>query len=221
MRTGVLFDFNGTMFFDEQFQEDSWKQFVGEKVGRDISDEEFRNCILGRNADFVLQYFLNRELTRDEIIDLEEEKEVIYRRLCLGSGAFHLAPGLPKFLDKLKARGIPITIVTASCWNNVRFFFEQMKLDKWFDIDRVVYNDGSFPGKPEPDMYLLAARKIGLPAEACIVFEDSLSGIEAAKRAGARQVIKVDPKMAASPEDGIISIRDYSSNELASMITGI
>ena len=88
---GILFDFNGTMFFDELFQEESWKQFLMEKTGRTVTDQEFRDYVHGRNADFSLPYFLGRPLSRAEIESLEEEKEAIYRKLCLDSTAFRLA----------------------------------------------------------------------------------------------------------------------------------
>lgn len=187
----ILFDFNGTMFFDEQFQEISWRKFVGEKIGRNISDEEFSKYIHGRNADFTMEYFLNKKFSREEIAQLEEEKEKIYRNLCESSLDFKLAPGLTSFLDNLKQKNVSVNIATASGWRNVRFFFDGLELNRWFDINKVVYNDGTYPGKPEPHMYLKAAEKIGVPIEECYVFEDSDSGIEAARRAGAKGIIKV------------------------------
>ncbi|MCI8881051.1 MAG: HAD family phosphatase, partial [Clostridiaceae bacterium] len=141
--TGAIFDFNGTMFFDEAFQERSWREFLGQKTGRDVTDAEFQEYIHGRNADVSLPYFLQRSLSRQEIEDLEEEKEVIYRDLCLKSADFRLADGLPLFLDRLKQLDFPITIATASGWNNVQFFFDHLGLDRWFNLQNVVYNDGT------------------------------------------------------------------------------
>lgn len=190
--TGAIFDFNGTMFFDEKFQEASWRNFIGQKVGRDITDEEFQEYIHGRNADASLPYFLNRILSRQEIAELEEEKEKRYRDLCLQSEDFKLADGLINFLEILKKIGLPMTIATASGWNNVKFFFDHLNLGRWFDISKVVYNDGNIAGKPEPDLYLLAAEKLQVDIGDCTVFEDSISGIESAKRAGAGKIIQVD-----------------------------
>lgn len=206
----ILFDFNGTMFFDEQFQEISWRKFVGEKIGRNISDEEFRKYIHGRNADFTMEYFLNKKFSREEIAQLEEEKEKIYRNLCESSSDFKLAPGLTSFLDNLKQKNVLVNIATASGWNNVRFFFDGLELNRWFDINKVVYNDGTYPGKPEPHMYLKAAEKIGVPIEECYVFEDSDSGIEAARRAGAKGIIKVLSMKDSSIETDIdMNIKTY------------
>ena len=64
-------------------------------------------------------------------------------------------------------------------------------MDRWFDPRRIVYDDGTFPGKPAPDIYLRAAERIGLSPSRCIVAEDARSGIEAARRAGAGIIVAV------------------------------
>lgn len=189
--TGIIFDFNGTMFFDEKFQEKAWRQFLETKIGREVTEEEFQEYVHGRNSEITLPYFLKRDLTKEEVMSLEEEKEVVYRSLCLESEDFKLADGISEFLDELVERKIPMTIATASALNNVKFFFEHLHLDKWFEFDKVVFNDGTLPGKPEPDLFLKAAEKINMDIEKCIIFEDSKSGIEAARRAKAKTVIGV------------------------------
>jgi beta-phosphoglucomutase-like phosphatase (HAD superfamily) len=188
---GVIFDFNGTMFFDEEFQNKAWKTFIGQKIGRDISEQEFQEYVHGRNADSTLSYFLNKNLTKQEVMELEEEKEKIYRQLCLESKNFKLADGLPQFLNELTVKKIPHTIATASALGNVQFFFENLNLDKWFKLEEVVYNDGTIQGKPKPDIYLKAADMINVNILDCVIFEDAKSGIEAAKRAGAGKIVGV------------------------------
>lgn len=187
----VVFDFNGTMIFDGSLQEKAWREYIGKKIDRTVSDDEFVKYIHGRNAEFTLEYFLKKSLTRQEVEALEEEKEVIYRKLCMTSPDFKLVPGLEAFLDELVEEHIPINIATASGLNNLKFFFEELDLDRWFDMGKVVYNDGTCKGKPEPDMYLKAAERIGVDIKDTYVFEDSMSGIESARRAGARGIIKV------------------------------
>ncbi len=193
---GVIFDFNGTMFFDGEIQEKSWRIFLDHKIGRMISDEEFQKYVHGCHADLSLAYFLNRSLSREEIEQLSEEKEEVYRRLCLQNReGFKLAEGLVEFLDDLKERKIPFTIATASGLNNLKFFFEYLQLDSWFEFDQVVYDDGFIPSKPDPFIYLKAAENIGILPENCIVFEDAVSGLEAASRAGIGRIIGVSSSM--------------------------
>ena len=188
---GVIFDFNGTMFFDEPMQNRAWRQFVREKAGREILDEEFHTIIHGRNATVIFEHFLQKPLTREEVDELEEGKEVIYRRLCLESGRFHLAQGLPALLDALKEAGVPRTIATGSSMPNVRFYFQHLPLERWFRLEDVVCNDGVIRAKPEPDIFLKAAQVIGVDISRCAVLEDAASGITAARRAGAGLVIGV------------------------------
>jgi beta-phosphoglucomutase len=73
------------------------------------------------------------------------------------------------------------------------FFNEQFGLDTWFDMDKVVYDDFKIIGKPAPDMFLSATQKLGLNPAECIIFEDSTSGVQAAKTAGIGSIIVVDP----------------------------
>ena len=188
----ILFDFNGTMLFDSALQENVWKKFLRNKIGREITNEEIHKYIHGGNNKTVLSYFFNRVLSDREVEGLGEEKESMYRDMCLkDTEMVKLAKGLPDFLDKLKEAGIPITIATGAPLSNVKFYFEHLNLGKWFDINKIVCTDGSFKGKPEPDIFLKAAKNINVNIEDCAVFEDAILGIEAAKRANAAKIIAV------------------------------
>ena len=212
---GILFDFNGTMLFDSALQEDVWKKFLRSKIGREITNEEIHKYIHGENNKTVFSYFFNRVLSDREVEELGEEKESMYRDMCLkDTEMFKLAKGLPDFLDKLKEASIPITIVTGAPLSNVKFYFEHLNLGKWFDINKVVYTDGSFKGKPEPDIFLKAAKNINVNIEDCAVFEDAILGIEAAKRANAAKIIAVSStleKNKLSSIDGVFFvIKDFT-----------
>ena len=188
---GIIFDFNGTMIFDKEFHDKAWKMFLEQRIQRTISEHEFQEYVYGRSAQDILSYFLERKISGTESIQIEEQKEQIYRKLCLESSAFHLAEGLPEFLDKLKNRGVPLTIATASAWNNMQFFFQHLGLSEWFNLSGIIYNDGTFSGKPAPDIFLKAAALLQIPPKNCIVFEDAKSGIQAAKSAGIGKIIGV------------------------------
>ena len=188
---GIVFDFNGTMIFDKDFHDKAWNLFLETSIGRKISDFEFYKYICGRTAQSILSYFFNKEISSIESIAIEEQKEKIYRKLCLQSQDFRLADGLTEFLNFLKDNNIPITIATASGFRNMQFFFENLNLNQWFSLDKIIYNNGSFAGKPEPDIYLKAFDLLGLQPEDCIVFKDSESGILSAKRAKAGKIIGI------------------------------
>lgn len=203
--SGVIFDFNGVLWWDSALQECSWKQFSATLRGMPLSDEELRVHVHGRNNRHTLEYLTGRALAPEEVERLTEQKEQGYRQLCLAQDdAFRLAPGAETLLDWLVAHAIPRTIATASGKSNVDFFAAHLRLGQWFDLGAVVYDDGARPGKPAPDIYLQAARNLRLAPGRCIVIEDSHSGIAAAHAAGIGYIVGLAsthpaPALAALP----------------------
>jgi HAD superfamily hydrolase (TIGR01509 family) len=102
-----------------------------------------------------------------------------------------LSPGAEDLLAALARARVARTIATSSEITNVRFFIEHLRLDRWFDTDKIVYDDGSRPGKPAPDVYLAAAQRIGVAAGDCVVVEDAVSGVESARAAGIRCIVGI------------------------------
>ena len=191
---GIIFDFNGTLFWDSDIQERAWRTFGQNMLGREITDAEFNTYFHGRTNQDTLEYLSGRTLTKEEVDNLAQQKEEIYRTLCKSDmSKFKLAPGVKEYLDFLKANKVAFTIATASEINNVTFFIKEFGLDTWFDVDKIVYDDGTFKGKPEPDIYLKAARAIGIDPEHCVVFEDAKSGVIAAERAGVKTIFAIVP----------------------------
>lgn len=212
---GVIFDFNGTLFFDTPKHEQAWREYAMQLCGCEVSEEEFSRYIHGRTNAEILKYFAGDGISDDDISRHSEAKEALYRELCLADKAsFHLARGAEEFLDKLKSRGIPMAIATSSGKTNSDFYMEQFRLNRWFDQNTFVYNDGRFRSKPHPDIYLHAAKVIGIAPSDCTIFEDMPSGIQSARAAGAGRIIAV--ASALSPEfllefDGVEAvIRDYT-----------
>jgi HAD superfamily hydrolase (TIGR01509 family) len=195
----VIFDFNGTMIFDSDFHRRVWLEFIPRHTGRKVTSEEIDRNILGRDNASILRKYLGAQLSDREIKELTQEKEATYRRLCLANKErFKLVDGVAKFLDHLKEKGVPSTIATGSEISNLKLYFEYFGLSRWFDFDRVIYDDGSFPGKPAPDIYLKAASALKTEPANCLVFEDAHSGILAAHNAGVGHIVAVSETEDAS-----------------------
>ncbi|PRR81885.1 HAD family hydrolase [Clostridium vincentii] len=193
--SGIIFDFNGTLFFDSDKHEEAWRIFSKKLRGNSLNEEEVEKVMHGRTNKSLIEYLLGSSIDDEKLFTLGEEKEQIYREMCIKDKAnFKLAPGVIEFLDYLKKKQIPFTIATASGKTNLLFYMETLNLNKWFDLDKIVFDDGSFLGKPEPDIYLKAAAKIGIKPEDCIVVEDAVSGIESAYRANIGKIIAIGPK---------------------------
>lgn len=189
---GVIFDFNGTLLFDTPQHEQAWREYAHKLCGREITEDDFRYHIHGRTNAEILRYFLGDSLTEREIARHGEEKEAVYRRLCLAMGdRFHLADGDKELLDALKRGKVPMAVATSSGRSNAQFYIKRFDLWNWFNQNTFLYNEGEYPSKPAPDMYLAAAEAIGLAPSECVIFEDMPSGIEAARTAGAGAIVAV------------------------------
>lgn len=192
MAKGIIFDFNGTLFWDSPLHYHAWKEFSKKLRGYEFTDEEMQKYMFGRTNDDIITYAMGAKQPKEISEQLAKEKESYYRDMCRRNPAnFVLAPGVIEFLDYLKANDIPRTIATMSEKDNVDFYVKEFNLAKWFDIEKIVYSDGTFLGKPAPDIFLIASEKIGMHPKDCIVFEDALSGIVAARNAGVGEIIAV------------------------------
>ncbi|NQT60234.1 MAG: HAD family phosphatase [Bacteroidetes bacterium] len=186
---GIIFDFNGTMFWDNEFHIRAWVEF-SIRHGCKMTREDYLTDFIGKTSAKSLEILLGIEIDDVKLDELHEEKEAIYRRMCLEDTMnFVLAPGLIPILDELAARSVPRAIATASALPNVEFFIEQFQLERWFDTNHIVYDDGHIANKPAPDIYLLAAERLGFAPQDLIIVEDSATGAEAAHKAGAGCIV--------------------------------
>lgn len=186
----VIFDFNGTLFWDTPFHNQAWDRFL-QNHQIQLTDSEKNRKIHGKNNQDILRGLFHTELTDWEMQPMIAEKESIYQQICLENG-MDLAPGAAGFLDFLLAQNIAMAIATASEKVNIDFYNQHLNLATWFTERQIVYNDGSFRGKPHPDIFLRALQRIRGKPEETAVFEDSLSGIQAAGNAGLEKIIIVN-----------------------------
>ena len=200
--SGVIFDFNGTLFWDTKLHNKAWDIFLT-RYGLHLSDEDKFEKMHGKNNRDIFLSLFSKLLTDEEIQKYTLEKELLYQDLCLQTD-MPLAPGVEDFLDFLKKNNIPFTIATASGKENVDFYFEHLPLNKWFEYNKVVYNNGKIKGKPDPQIYLLAMDIIGKESKEVIIFEDAVAGLQAAKNAKAGKIIVVD-----SNDDDYTNWKDY------------
>lgn len=190
---GIIFDFNGTLFWDSKKHLEAWREYSKKLRGTSFTDEEMQKYMFGRTNEDIIKYLIGKQPDRALVEKCQNEKEAIYREMCLKDREnFVLAKGVVKFLDYVCENDIPHTIATMSEEVNVKFFIKEFNLAKWFDIDKIVYDNGKIKGKPAPDIYLEAAKQLNLQPKDCIVVEDALSGIEAAHKAGIGKIVAIE-----------------------------
>jgi beta-phosphoglucomutase-like phosphatase (HAD superfamily) len=92
----------------------------------------------------------------------------------------------------------------------VKFYFDHLNLGKWFAVDKVIYDNGSFKGKPAPDIFLHAAEMIKVPIRECALFEDSVAGLKAAMNAGAAKLFYVKSNNIDISDIEAVTITDFN-----------
>ena len=210
---GVIFDFNGTMFFDSDKHVKAWVEFTEELIGREITTKEKRVYVSNKSGREIIEHFLGYEISDDMYEQFSEEKEGIYRRLCNDDKEnLKLAPGLEQFLDFLTENNVPRTIASVAPLSNMMYYFETFDLYRWFDTDKIVYHDKRLRDKPFPDLYLVACKMINMPPEKCLVFEDSSIGITAAQNAGIKHIVAIDGDNPSLSIDGFDYVHGMVEN---------
>ena len=174
----VIFDMDGVLVDDFNIHLEAWDMFC-RKHQINITEHTLKQHAFGRTNDELMPYFFNREMSKQEIDTLADEKEEIYRRIY--KGRVIPVEGLAVFLKMLKEKNIPVGLGTSAPRENAEFVLKETGIQAFFTS--IV--DGSMvtKGKPEPDIYLMSARMLNTQPSDCIVFEDSFAGIESARRA--------------------------------------
>jgi len=186
----VIFDFNGTLLWDTPYHDQAWDAFL-HKHGIRLSVAEKAQKIHGKPNRDIFKSLFSSNLNESEIHEMTQEKEKLYRDICQRI-ELNLAPGANDFIGFLNSNKIPFAIATSSGWENVGFYIEKMKLEKWIPLENIIFDDGSFRGKPHPDIFVKAMEKLQQTPENVVIFEDSPTGLKAAENAKAGKIIIVD-----------------------------
>ena len=206
----LIFDMDGTMVDSMPWHARAWIEY-GRRKGLAIDVPDFMRRTTGRTAFECACELMGREVTEAESAAITHEKESIYRELF--GAAFREVAGFAAFAKSAAARGLKIAVGTAGDRHNIAFTMSNLRLDP--SPLAIVGGDEGLPGKPEPAIFLEAARRIGAAPSRCVVFEDAPFGIEAARRGG-MMAVAVCTTHSASELAGphvIAAVRDY--NELA------
>jgi HAD superfamily hydrolase (TIGR01509 family) len=216
--SALIFDMDGTMVDSMPAHAKSWEEFC-RRHGVDLPVEEVLRRTTGRTGVECMRVLLGDQLTDAQAAELVGEKEALYRELF--APVFREVPGFRRFAQAALARGLQTAVATAGDRHNIDFTLQHLKLPQRPRV--IVGGDEGLRGKPEPDLFVEAARRLGAAAHACIVFEDAPFGIEAARRAGMRAVAVCTTHGAKelSGSHVVAQVRDYeellSTNFLESL----
>jgi beta-phosphoglucomutase len=181
-RGAVIFDVDGVLVDSAAAHKQSWQE-CGEVLGRPISDEEFQRTF-GRSSRDIIRFLFGAATSEQEIANIDARKEALYRELI--RDRVPLMPGAKALLDRLLAAEHPLAIGSSGPRENIAMVVDALDAREAFGA--IVNGFDVKRGKPDPQVFLLAASRLGVSPASCVVVEDAPAGVEAAKRGGMRAI---------------------------------
>ena len=177
-----IFDMDGVIVDNHAWHFKAWVEF-GKRHGMDITMEAFSKHFGSTNHLIMCSLFDNK-ITEEEIVEFGNEKESIYREIY--KPFIKPVDGLTEFLKTAEEQGISMALATSAPSENVKFTLKSLGIESYFKVK----TDSSqvSRGKPDPQVYLITAAKLGVQPSDCVVFEDSVPGIQSALHAGMQVV---------------------------------
>lgn len=181
-KRAALWDVDGTLIDSREYHWLSWQGALAAE-GFNVTPEQFADSFGRRNDEILRGYF--PAYTPDDITRVGEAKEVAYRRLVREQG-IDLLPGVRRWLDRLREGGWRQAVASSAPRANLEVIVAALGLDGYFAA--VAAAEDVTEGKPDPQVFLVAAARLGVGPRDCVVVEDAPAGTEAARRAGMRSV---------------------------------
>jgi beta-phosphoglucomutase len=179
----VIFDMDGVICHTNPYHSLAFREFFST---RNISptDDDFVQHMFGKSNSYILSHFLERPITGQELLDLEDEKESLFRKIYEPK----VAPisGILTFIDSLVENDVSIGVATSAPKANLDLIFSKVAIRQ--SLKSILASEDVKKHKPDPEVYLKSAANLGISPANCVVFEDSFSGVSAALNAGMKVV---------------------------------
>jgi beta-phosphoglucomutase family hydrolase len=216
MTFGAIFDWDGVIIDSSSHHEESWERLAKE-TGFTLPEGHFKKGF-GMKNEFIIPNVLSWTDRPEEIQKLSLRKEELYREILLEWGVGPL-PGVTGWLDKLRRRGVRCAIGSSTHRLNIETSLRLLGLEDCFS--EIVSAEDVSHGKPDPEVFLIAAKGIDHRPNDCVVFEDALVGIEAAHRGGMKVVaVATTNRLEAlrSADLAVLSLEELSVDQVAALV---
>ncbi|MBC8987963.1 HAD family phosphatase [Pedobacter sp. N36a] len=179
----VIFDMDGVICHTNPYHSLAFRDFFALR-NLAPTEAEFAQHMYGKSNSYIFSHFFNRPITGAELLELEAEKEGLFRKIYKD----HIEPitGIVEFISDLESHGVKLGVATSAPYANLELILS--KVDISAKLGSILASEDVKKHKPDPEVYLTSARNLGVTPEQCLVFEDSYSGISAALNAGMRVV---------------------------------
>ncbi len=208
-KTGFIFDLDGVIVDTAKYHYLAWKNLADE-LGISFTEEDnekFKGVSRKRCLELLLEMG-NISVSKEQFETWLQDKNEDYLKYISNMDESEILPDVPKVLGYLKGIGIPMALGSAS--KNAISILEKVELMPYFDT--IVDGTQVTKAKPDPEVFLIAAKKLGVEPKNCVVFEDALAGIEAANTAGMKSI--------GIGDVNILSDADYGFNNFTEIDLG-
>ncbi|MCA9955345.1 MAG: HAD family phosphatase [Ardenticatenaceae bacterium] len=216
MIQALIFDMDGTIVDNMHVHTAVWLELLAD-YGVTMTPLQFQATTAGNTNSQLLRTLINPQMSDAEVAAIAHEKEVRYREQF--RPFLQPVAGLEPLLQQAQQANVTLAVATAANQPNIEYVLDGLNLRHYFAT--VVGAEDVAHGKPEPDLFLLVAERLNLAPETCLVFEDSLAGLEAAHRAG-MQAVAVTTSHAPEEMLHLPSVRqaiaDFTEFQLADYI---
>jgi len=179
MLKAIIFDLDGTLVDSLPYHHESWRIFF---KNNNLEENDFTEILKeykgGGTLELMTSVFGNM-YTKEELEQMTDDKEIIFRDIY--KSKIYPIEGLKKFLDNLKESNISLSIGSNAIRKNVIMTIEELGITNYFSS--IICGDEVSKGKPDPEMYIKTLSNLKVNKDECVIFEDSIEGIEAAKNA--------------------------------------
>lgn len=180
-----IFDLNGTMIDDMQYHGDAWFNIVTKELGANLTYQEVAKEMYGKNEEVLIRIFGKDKFSKEEMQRLSIDKEKRYQTMY--KPHLKLINGLEDFIKKAAEQHIKMAIGSAAIPFNIDFVLDNLNLRHYFSA--IVSADDVVHSKPDPETFVMAANKLHVKPQNCIVFEDAPKGVESAMNAGMKAIV--------------------------------
>lgn len=179
----VIFDMDGVICHTNPHHAKAFEAFF-DTYQIPHTEEEFQNHMYGKHNGYIMSHFFKRPVTGEELKKLEDEKESMFREIY--KDKVETIPYYLEFLKTLKAHHFKTAVATSAPRANMDLIISALKIAD--QMDSMMSSEDVSHHKPNPEVYLKSAERVGVSPSDCIVFEDSFSGVTAAINAGMKVV---------------------------------
>jgi len=196
----VIWDMDGVIADTAPYHLKAWQEVL-QKRGVNLTEEDFRHSF-GQRNDTIIRNALGKEVSQDEIDTIAREKEEGFRQRIRQD--LKPLPGVIKLIRSLTERRFKMALASSAPIENIQLLTRGLGINNCFHI--IICDKDVTEGKPNPQVFLQAAKKLGIEPKNCIVIEDAVAGVSAAKKAGMRclAITNTHPRTSLTEADLIV-----------------